>query len=527
MYRKNEDYPLYKLPEIKNLWDMMVKKTIIMPESVAFAWFENDRIKRITYREFEEDVCKTVTKLHHVGIQNSNIGIMGRNSYRWLVLFMAILYSGNTALVLDHDMDQEEFRDLIQRMDISRVFMDTGCLSKNLSELEACGAALISYDHSCDENESFFGLEDNGKTGSDGTFSPDCIDNNTVACIFLTSGTTGKRKGVMLTHANIAADINGSCRLFELKGDTLAVLPFHHAFGLIVAVWMVFNYGHTVHISQGLKRIRKELTLVKPQTMMLVPAFVESFYKMIVMSSVRNNAAGSSMDSTGRTFLGGMLEYIICGGAPLDKQYVQKYRSFGIEILNGYGTTECSPVAAVNRNGYHKDGTVGIALPDTRVTVSDDGEILIAGSHVMKGYLNDPEGTAEVLRGGWYYTGDLGFIDEDGFITLTGRKNNLVILSSGENISPEELEGKLLRIKDIEEVVVSAGERGLIAEIYTKGGCDKTSKSIKAEINALNTTLPMYKRIIDVFFREQPFRKTTSGKIIRRAYDVGKNKVNS
>lgn len=523
MYKKNREYPLYQLPKIKNLCDMVIQKTETQPDGIAFAWIESDSLIRITYREFKEDVCKTIAKLHRAGIRNTNIGIMGRNSYRWLVLYMAVLCSGNTAVILDRDMGEEEFRDVCRRMDVRRVLIDTSCPGiEDFGKTETGEPAFIHYNDQYNKADPFFDQdwEDHAISGTE--LQPDLIDNNAVACIFLTSGTTGKRKGVMLSHANIAADINGSCQLFELEGDTLAVLPFHHAFGLIVAVWMVFHYGHTVYISQGLRRIRKELPLVKPQTMMLVPAFVESFYKMVMMSQSKGGAERSP-DCAGRAFFGGMLEYVICGGASLDKQYIQRYRAFGIEILNGYGTTECSPVAAVNRNGYHKDGTVGIALPDTRVIVSDEGEILIAGSHVMKGYHNDPEGTAEVLRGGWYYTGDLGFLDEDGFITLTGRKNNIIILSSGENISPEELEGKLLRIKDIEEVVVSAGERGLTAEIYTKSGCDEASKSIRAEINAFNATIPMYRRINDVFFRKQPFRKTTSGKIIRRPYDAGKN----
>ena len=516
MYNGSRDYPLYKLPKIKNLCGMMVQKTQTQPDSIAFAWFEGDSLIKVTYREFEKDVCKTVMNLRQAGLQKANIGIMGKNSYKWLVLYMAILCSGNTAVPLDRDMEADEFRDVLQRMEIRRVFIDTTCSGKAGFEDHEMGAPIfVHYNDQYNKADPFFDQEWNDEVFSCVELVSDLNDNST-ACIFLTSGTTGKRKGVMLSHANIAADINGSCQLFELKGDTLAILPFHHAFGLIVAVWMVFHYGHTVYISQGFRRIKKELPLVKPQTMLLVPAFVESFYKMVVMSIGKKSAVTELPNRADKAFFGGKLEYIICGGAALDKQYIQKNREFGVEILNGYGTTECSPVAAANRNFYHKDGTVGLPLPDTQVTVSEESEILIAGGHVMKGYYNDLAETAEALRDGWYRTGDLGVIDDDGFITLTGRKNNLILLSSGENISPEELEEKLLRLKGIEEVVVCAREGKLTAEIYAGIGCDEVRESIKTKINELNTTLPMYKRIAVIHFREMPFEKTTSQKIIRR-----------
>ena len=515
MHNRNSDYPLYKLPEIKNLCDMMIQKTQTKPDSIAFAWFEGDSLIKITYRAFEEDVCKTVLKLRQAEIRNANVGIMGGNSYKWLVLYMAILCSGNTAVPLDLDMEAEEFWDIIQRMDICRVFIDTSCSKRTgFRDAETSDSIFIHYNDQNNKADPYFDQEWNDKANSCSELLSDLSDNST-ACIFLTSGTTGKRKGVMISHANMAADINGSCQLFELKGDTLAILPFHHAFGLVVAVWMVFHYGHTVYISQGLRRIKKELLLVRPQTMMMVPAFVESFFKMSMMSADKKNSVVDLPNRTGNTFFGGGLEFIISGGAALNPWYIQKYRESGIEILNGYGTTECSPVAAVNRNLYHRDGTVGLPLPDTQVTVSGEGEVLIMGGHVMKGYYNDPAETAEKLQDGWYHTGDLGSIDSDGFITLTGRKNNLIILSSGENVSPEELEEKLLWIKGIEEVVVFAREGILAAEIYTDSNCDEVKMTIKARINELNTTLPMYKRINDVHFRDMPFEKTTSQKIIR------------
>ncbi len=359
----------------------------------------------------------------------------------------------------------------------------------------------------------------------------------------------------MLSHRNIASDINGSCQLFVLEGDTYTVLPFHHAFGLIVGVWMVFHYGHTVYISSGLRYIPAELKAARPQTMMLVPLFVESFYKQIRQEAAKTGRQTQmkaamllsdllrtcGIDIRRRLFkdvlvrFGGNLEYIICGGAPLDKLYVEKFRKLGIEILNGYGTTECSPVAAVNRNHYRRDGSVGLALPGSEVVISQDGEVLVRGPHVMLGYYDNTKKTEnhgssdtdgsdssreeaeKIDENGFYHTGDLGRIDRDGFIFLTGRKKNLIILSNGENVSPEELEEKLLRFDSISEVVVSADDGVICAEIYpeTNDSVENIYTQIQNEIDSLNKQLPAYKQITRTVFRNTPFEKTTTKKIRR------------
>ena len=279
---------------------------------------------------------------------------------------------------------------------------------------------------------------------------------------------------------------------------------------------MIFHYGHTVYISRGLRYIQRELSLARPQTMMMVPLFVETFYRQIIRKAEQEGKL-ESVGEMGHALFGGRLEYIICGGAALDRMYIQNYRKFGIEILNGYGTTECAPVASVNRNFYYKDGTVGLPIPDSRVIISESGEVLISGRHVMKGYYRDPEETKKVLEDGWYHTGDLGTIDEEGFLTLTGRVKNLIILSSGENISPEELEEKLLRINRITEVIVSSEGQFLKAEIYAENIGRDDTEAIISEIQEMNRACPMYKRISKIVFRDKPFEKTSTQKIVRKS----------
>lgn len=367
------------------------------------------------------------------------------------------------------------------------------------------------------------------------------IDRRQLCCIMFTSGTSGSSKGVMLSHENIAEDINGSCKLFVLKGNTIAVLPFHHAFGLIVAVFMVFNYGYTVYINRSLKAIHRDLQMAKPQTMFLVPLFVETFHKQIWMNAKKEGKekllhrmikisdfllkcgidVRKKMFTSVRNAFGGEMVYIISGGASLGTQYVKEFRSFGIEILNGYGTTECSPCAAVNRNRYHKDGTVGVAVPGIDVKISASGEVLIKGPIVMQGYYKDDRATKEVLNDGWYKTGDLGYLDDEGFITLTGRCKNLIILSNGENVSPEELEADFLKYDEVQEVLVYEENGIIIAEIYPdeeyrkKIGDENLQEHFDKIRKEVNSKRPLYKQVGKVKLRESEFEKNTSKKILR------------
>ena len=237
---------------------------------------------------------------------------------------------------------------------------------------------------------------------------------------------------------------------------------------------MVLNYGQAIYINKSLKLVKKNMQEFGPQTMFLVPMFVEFFHRQIwneIEKKGKTAAFKGLMKSTDlllktgvdvrrKTYgqilnaFGGNLEYIICGGAPLNPMYVKEFRSWGIEILNGYGSTECSPVTAVNRPLHHKDGSVGLVVPGSEVKTTEDGEICFRAGYVMKGYYKNPEATAEAIEDGWFHTGDLGYVDDDGFVFLTGRKKNLIILSNGENISPEELELDFSRDPGVQEVLV-------------------------------------------------------------------------
>jgi long-chain acyl-CoA synthetase len=526
---KNQQYELYDMPNISDLKDMLWQKNEKMPEKNAFTYAKRrGGIVEKTYHDFYSDVNALGAWEYMNGMNGVHIAVIGENSYEWLTAFFSIVNGGNVAVPIDKELPKEEVVKLVKKADVSAVFCSDAYMEL-VSALENVSAFSMSeMENYIKEGKTY--IEDGNAQYLD--YRP---DKKKMCCILFTSGTSGESKGVMLSHENIAEDINGSCKLFVLEGNTIAVLPFHHAFGLVVGVLMVFNYGYTTHINSSLKRIQKDLQIAKPQTMFLVPLFIETFSRQIWAGAQKEGKAKllkrimklsnfllkfgidirKKCFSSVRAVFGGELQYIISGGAGIDAKYIREFRSFGVEILNGYGTTECSPCAAVNRNHYHKDGTVGLPVPGTSARISKDGEVLISGSHVMLGYYNDEAATSEVLHDGWYHTGDLGKIDKDGFLTLTGRKKNLIILSNGENISPEEIEKDFLKDMAVNEVVVYENTGIITAEIYPEEEHMNDTDYFQMLMKRVNKDRPVYKQVGKVLLRDTEFSKNTSKKIIR------------
>lgn len=536
---KNSPYPLYELPFIRDLKDMLEQKEKQMPEQIAFTYPKgHGQIAKKTYHDFYCEVNALGTWMYGQGIREKHVAIIGENSYEWLLAFFAIINSGNVAVPIDKELPKEEVTCLLQKADVTAVFCSKA-YRELVEDMEHIAVFTLS------DMEKYIDEGQQDIAHGNVAYVNYEIDRKRMCCIMFTSGTSGVSKGVMLSHESIAEDINGSCQLFVLEGNTIALLPFHHAFGLVVGVLMVFHYGYTTYINKSLKTIQKGLQIAKPQTMFLVPLFVKTFHRQIWESAKKNGRdkvlrrmmklsdflLRFGIDIRKKCFasvhkaFGGKLQYIISGGAGIGTQYIREFRSWGVEILNGYGTTECSPCAAVNRNFYHKDGTVGLPIPGARVKIAEDGEVLIQGPLVMLGYYKDAEATAEVLKDGWYATGDLGVLDENGFLTLTGRKKNLIILSNGENVSPEELEADFLKDEAVQEVLVYEKEGMIVAEIYPqndfpwegfqKGNCADKEEYFHNLLKRINRNRPLYKQIGKVILRDTEFAKNTSKKIIR------------
>lgn len=537
---KNKYYDLYEISQIRDLKDMLIQKKNLVSDKIAFTFFKGRNLVSKTYSELYDDICLLGTWLHSKNFQGKHIAIIGENSYEWLVAFFAIVCGGNVAVPIDKELPAKEMAILLDKADVQVMFYSKSYKESVSSAIEIMQNTVQIFCLNDLQDCINFNIE--LLKAEKQSFLDYEIDRKQTCCIMFTSGTSGRSKGVMLSHENIAEDINSSCKLFVLEGNTIAILPFHHAFGLVVAVFMVLNYGYTIYINKSLKTIQRDMQLAKPQTMFLVPLFVETFHKQIwinarkegkekllkTMIAISDFLLKLGIDIRKKVFksvrnaFGGNTEYIICGGAPLGEQYIKEFRSFGIEILNGYGTTECSPCAAVNRNLHHKDGTVGYTVPCIEVKISELGEVLIKGPIVMQGYYRDSKSTQEVLEDGWYYTGDLGYLDDDDFLTLTGRCKNLIILSNGENVSPEELETDFLKYEEVQEVLVYEKDGIIIAEIYPdkeylndKNADEAVQEHFDKICKEVNKSRPLYKQVSRVCLRDTEFEKNTSRKILR------------
>lgn len=515
----NKPYAYYEHKKLKNFKELLELNYKKNKNGIAFV-FKNNKKETInkTYNDFYHDVTAMANSLSNT-YKAKHIALIGENSYNYLVLFFSIVISGNAAVVIDKDLAEEKINELIKKSDSKIIYY-----SPEYTDFESITQKYKSI--SINDIDSI--IKENKYTFKDN--SPKYKER----VIFFTSGTTGDSKGVMLSEDNILSDIYGACSLFKPEGMAFSVLPFHHAFGLITSVLKPFYYGVPIFLNRSLKNIVSCLQEAKPNTMFVVPVFVENFYKQIwkkarstkkdkalkAMIKLSNGLLKVGIDLRSCFFksihksFGGNLKYIICGGAYLDKKYVKWFRSIGIEILNGYGITECSPVLAVNRNEYYKDGSVGQIVRGADIKI-ENNEILVKGDMVMLGYYKDASATKKVMQNGYFNTGDFGYLDKDNFLFITGRKKNLIILSNGENISPEAIEEKLSKDKGVCEVIVYENDNKLIASIYPNDEYFGNIGYFNGLIYKYNSKVPKNHQIALVTLRNEEFPKNNNRKILR------------
>ena len=524
--RLNKKYPYYNTPHVESILDIILYQKDNNPNGVAITYKKDEQLVSKTYENLYHDVTLLSNYFNHE-YHNKRIALIGENSYNWLVTFMSIILSGNICVIIDKDAGLDKIKELLKKTDTKIVYYSEKYAS-NISEIR-----LIKH-QTIDDLGAYYkiGGEHQNKYK---------IDIEKDAAIFFTSGTMGANKAVLLNQKSIVLDIIGASSLYlpEANSSVVSFLPFHHAFGLITAGLMPIYYGVRIHINDSLKNLLTDLSEQKPYTLFAVPLFIENFYKQIWKTARKNHQEKAlkrgirisnallkiGIDKRAKFFrkiqetFGGHLEYIICGGAYLDPSYVKWFRSIGIEILNGYGITECSPVISVNRNFYKKDGSVGVPCKGVKVKIID-GEICVKSDIVMKGYYKDHRATRSVIKDGYFYTGDLGYIDEDGFIFITGRKKNLIILSNGENISPELLENALIKDKGVEEVVVYSKDNKIVAEIFPTEDYIADQEYFDELIYKYNQDKAKNHQIAYAKLRTTEFKKNSSKKIIRS--EVGK-----
>jgi len=366
---------------------------------------------------------------------------------------------------------------------------------------------------------------DNGNkliSNGDNKMAEHKTDNNSLAALIYTSGTTGTSKGVMLSQKNLASNAVGACKLISFPESFLLILPLHHIFALSVGVLTIMLQGTSIAINQSLKNIQGDMQKYKPRNIFMVPLLAMTFYKQIMALAKGNNDIENLRKIANMAF-GGNLTAIGCGSAPIDVKYINGYRELGMEFVEGYGLTESAGIASVNRNKYYRDGSIGLVPPSCEVKIAEPneighGEICIKGNIVMLGYYRNEQATKDVFDDEWFKTGDIGYIDEDGFLYISGRKKNLIILSNGKNVYPEEIEFALCNsFSYIKEVVVYEDNDMITAEVFldTENIPDCISR-LDNDIIEFNRTQPIFKNIGKTIVRETEFPKTTSRKIKRQ-----------
>lgn len=514
----NKPYDYYDHPLLSSFSELLSLNYKKNPDKIAFTYKIDKKVINKSYKDFYKDVTNLTNYLTNE-YNNEHIAIISENSYNYIVLFFSIIISNNIAVLIDKDLDEESIKKLLKQSDTKVLYY-----SKNHCDLERIIKKYKSY-----EIDNVLDIPKLNKKET----KKKCKES----VLFFTSGTTGANKCVMLSEENILSDIYGACSIFKPNGDVFACLPFHHAFGLITSILKPFFYNETIFINNSLKTILTDLKISRPNTMFVVPTFIETFYKQIWKNAKKNKKTHllKSMIKTSNMLLkigidlrnqlfksihnsfGGNIEYIICGGAYLDPKYIIFFRSIGINILNGYGITECSPVVAVNRNHYYRDGSVGQIVKGAEIKIKEN-EILVKGKMVMLGFYKDKKATDEVLKDGYFHTGDFGYIDKDGFLFITGRKKNLIILSNGENISPEVIEEELSHDEAVSEIIVYENNNKLLAEIYP---CEKYlgNKSYFDDlIYKYNSKVPKNHQIAFVTLRNNEFPKNNNKKILRNKF---------
>lgn len=465
------------------------------------------------YRQLKEDSECFSVALEVLGENKKHIAILGATSYEWVVAYMGIVDSGSVAVPLDAQLPAEDLCDLLRRADVTALVYDESKSQAACEALKTCPklkhVISISDEGSVEGALSFWKLIREQEPGYDYSPVPEEL-----ATIMFTSGTTGKSKGVMLTHRNLAE--NATCLDMKIEHGTviMSVLPIHHAYCLSMDILKGLSLGSVICINDSLMRVAKNIKLFEPNMILMVPLMIETLAKKL------EEAAWLPAPIVKNKVFGKQFHTICSGGAYLNPAYIDIFKKYGITILQGYGMTECAPVISTNLSWNSKAGSVGKLMPNCEVKTVDE-ELWVRGSSVMKGYYHMPEETADTLVDGWLKTGDLGYVDEDGFVFLTGRKKNLIITPNGENISPEEIENKLGEARLVQEVLVRDSDGVIEAEIFPdyEYASKKKIKDIQSELQKIideyNKNAPLYKRVFKLKVRETEFEKNTTKKIKR------------
>ena len=480
------------------------------PMSAAFLVTSGDLALPITWRQFTDDI-DIVVHLIRTYAPGAKFGILGENSYEWIVAHAACLFSGAVAIPVDMNLTPQEISDRMKftgavALVHSSLYEDKAHAAGKLTPgLVVAGFGTIKTERFLDRLRGAFGLGDSIWQKDHLELDEDSTGEPQTSMIVFTSGTTSKPRGAELTIQAIETfcEWTGLCLPMKPGERSLMLLPLHHIFGVCVT-YLMLSRGVALGVCPDFRRIYDAFERFRVNYAFLVPALAEILAQKIQQK-------GNSAEEA----LGQPIDWILIGGAALPRRTYEHLTALGVKMITGYGLTETC--AAYSITPLHGDPHVGAQgkvsqARGVETKVSSEGELLIKGPCVMKGYYRQPEKTAKVIDvDGWYHTGDIGYLDADGYVWITGRASRTIILSSGKKVAPEELEEKLQELPGVREAVVSGeGEsRDIKAEVYPS----MSEEFVRKAIGELNLTLPVYKRIKTVVVRKEPFPRTTSGKI--------------
>jgi len=557
--KKNGEYDLYKVNKISSVRDILKQAEKEAGNKIAFKFKENKEIKEVTYKEFIKDINELGTILTDMKLDKTHVAVIGENSYNWLTIYLTMLGTNGVVVPIDKELTCEQIINILKHSD-SEVLFFADKYKKFIPEFKE-NLPNVKYYIGFSEKEdaenilSYEKFKEKGKKlleQGNKEYLKIKTDVEALRLLVYTSGTTGAPKGVMLSERNLISCVYYGLQVATIYDTCLSVLPYHHTYEAVAGILVALHHHSTICINDSLKAVLQNLQLYKPDYIYLVPAFAEVFYKKIwanakegkkeallkMLIKTSNGLRKIGIDLRGKLFksiheaFGGNLKEIVCGGAPIRPEIGTFFESIGIDLLNGYGITECSPLVSVNRFELNDPSTVGIVLPCCEVKFENidsdgNGEVVVKGKIVMMGYYKNKELTNEVLKDGWFNTGDFGRMNDKKQLIITGRKKNVIVLKNGKNVFPEEIENFIARIPYITEVIVRGikdennSEVGLLAEVFLNEeklkelNIENVEETLKKDIKQVCKELPVYKHITEIKIRDKEFPKTTTNKIKR------------
>lgn len=564
----------HKTEEITNFKDMIYRSAKVFSSRTAFKLKDkNKNIYTVTYSEFKKDIMALGTALINKGFLNKKICIIGKNSYEWAVSYLAASIVG-VVVPIDKELHTD---DVINFMNISKAEAILGdeknlnLIIENYEKLNNKNIAFISFqENNNNELTYFYNFKDIGQNlinSGDTRFDEIKINPDEMKILLFTSGTTGKAKGVCLSHRNICSNILSIYGIVKVRRNDLffSVLPLHHTYECTIGFLLPIYSGASIAYCEGLKYILKNMNEYHPSVILCVPLLLENMHKNIIKNLNKSLPDKyKSKDKTSNPYnslpfyfkpfikskiknsLGGRLRVFIVGAAPVNPIIADDFDLLGLNSLQGYGLTECSPLVAGNTDFYKRNDSAGLPIPNVTYKINNPnsegvGEIVVKGPNVMLGYYNDEAETNKTIIDGWFHTGDLGKIDENGYLYITGRCKSVIVTKNGKNIYPEELEYYLNDSPLISEALVlgihkdNDDETYINAQIFPnmeaikenfKGSIptkDEIKKIISDVISSVNKKLPNYKHIKDFVIRDKEFEKTTTKKIKRYGDNLNMN----